>query len=130
MVFMSSAPVEYGPPRVVLSQLSLLTFIFQTTPSAGTIERYNGCDERCSANHCSLTTARVVTFTPPGTRIRRMTTTAEHTTRTPLKIIRWVHADSVALPYHLDLAVRVCAVMHYVDINPWAKAWVVQNRSA
>ena len=71
----------------VVADLLLPDYSERRDARALQLRRYKGCDERCSASHCSLTTPRSVAFTPPGTRIRRMTTTAAQTTRTPPKII-------------------------------------------
>jgi hypothetical protein len=47
------------------------------------LNTYGECDARCSASHLSLIQPSVLGFTPPGTRILRMTTAAINTMTAP-----------------------------------------------
>jgi hypothetical protein len=50
---------------------------------------YSECDERCSASHWSLIQPRLPEFTPPGTRVLGMMTTAINTMTTPTMNSMW-----------------------------------------
>ena len=70
---------------------------------------YSECDARCSASHCSLIKPRLAEFTPSGTRLLWMMTTAINTMTAPtMNCIRlspksrWTHRKSLELPEPLQ----------------------------
>jgi len=78
---------------------------------------YSECDARCSASHCSLIEPRLAEFTPSGTRLLWMMTTAINTMTAPtMNCIRFSPKSSWTHRNHSSSRSRFNAAR----FNPWA----------
>src|SRR5688572_23948669 len=73
---------------------------------------YSECDARCSASHCSLIQPRLAEFTPSGTRILGMMTTAINAMTMPTMNSIWSSPLSRRTTILTGGTVTVCALVH------------------